>query len=30
LNRFGLVQLVSDFGNQNQTKPELFCDFLIG
>jgi hypothetical protein len=28
LNRFGSVQSVSDF--RNRTKPELFCDFLIG
>jgi len=30
LNRFSSVQSVSDFGNRNWTKPELFCDFLIG
>jgi hypothetical protein len=28
--RFGSVQSVSDFENQNRTKPEIFCDFLIG
>jgi hypothetical protein len=27
---FGSVQSVSEFGNRNRTKPELFCDFLIG
>jgi hypothetical protein len=30
LDRFGSVQLVSDFRNRNRTKPEFFCDFLIG
>jgi len=29
LNRFGSVQSVSDFRNQNRTEPEIFCDFLI-
>jgi len=24
------VQSISDFGNQNRTEPEFFCDFLIG
>ena len=28
--RFGSVQSVSDFKNQNRTEPEIFCDFLIG
>ena len=28
--RFGSVQSVSDFRNQNRTEPEFFCDFLIG
>jgi hypothetical protein len=27
---FGSVQSVSEFENQNRTKPERFCDFLIG
>ena len=27
--RFGSVQSVSDFENQNRTEPEIFCDFLI-
>ena len=28
--RFGSVQSVSDFENQNRTEPEIFCDLLIG
>jgi len=28
--RFGSVQSISDFKNQNRTEPEIFCDFLIG
>jgi hypothetical protein len=27
--RFGSVQSVSDFENQNRTESEIFCDFLI-
>jgi hypothetical protein len=30
LNRFGSVQLVSDFRNRNRTESEFFGDFLIG
>jgi len=26
----GSVQSISDFENRNRTKPEFFCDFLIG
>jgi hypothetical protein len=29
LNRFGSVQSVSDFRNQNRTEQEFFYDFLI-
>ena len=28
--RFGSVQSVSNFENRHRTKPEFFCDFLIG